>query len=213
MVTMTVNMKIKYTSIFVTALVVMSGITLMSGSTTNFAIAKYANTQAQSIVNDCVGPNANCAVNSPQTQGDGGASTPMNLQISKFEEQIQEPEFPGGQGVPTVSVEKTVVCPSGFQCPGPSQFGLDIDTVPQASSISFGLPFNISPFTTLQDIVFIGATEFQFSIRINPSTLPPTPPGLTLELDTNTCSGTVDTTQSQNCEFSSRYIPEQPPQG
>lgn len=111
------------------------------------------------------------------------------------------------------SITSSPSSPRRTSLPGPTQFGLNIATVPQASQINFGIPILLSPFTSLQDILFIGATEFQFSIRIDESTLPPTPPGLTLDLDTDTCSGTVDTTQSQDCDFTSRYIPIQSPQG
>jgi hypothetical protein len=52
----------------------------------NTVYAKYANTQTQSLVNDCQVGNSggapNCAINSPQIQSDGAASTPINFQIS-----------------------------------------------------------------------------------------------------------------------------------
>jgi hypothetical protein len=49
----------------------MSGLPLMSGGVINNAYARYAtNTQTQPNANECeIG--TNCAINSPQTQGDG----------------------------------------------------------------------------------------------------------------------------------------------
>jgi hypothetical protein len=80
-------------------LVLLSGIPLISTGTTNLAMARYSNAQTQAIVNECTGPNVNCAVTSPQTLGDGGASTPINKQISKFNQETNGPEVPGGSGV------------------------------------------------------------------------------------------------------------------
>lgn len=53
----------------------------------------YSNSQAQSLVNECSGGDIispNCAINGPQTQADGTASTPINFQISN----------PGKEGPP-----------------------------------------------------------------------------------------------------------------
>jgi hypothetical protein len=94
----------------------------MSTGTTNLAMTRYSNTQTQAIVNECTGPNVNCAVTSPQTLGDGGESTPINKQISKFDQEINGPEIPGGSGVPTINVRMTVLCPTDFVCPGPADF-------------------------------------------------------------------------------------------
>ena len=83
-------MKVRYVSIFAVVLVVLSGIPLLSGGT-DYANAKYAtNTQSQGNSNEC-DTGTNCAINSPQTQGDGSASSPTNLQISKFNEEAQLP--------------------------------------------------------------------------------------------------------------------------
>ncbi|MGH9988347.1 MAG: hypothetical protein ACRD8W_30805, partial [Nitrososphaeraceae archaeon] len=80
-------MKVRYVSIFTVVLVVLSGIPLLSGGGTNYANAKYAtNTQLQGNANDCDN-GSNCAINSPQTQGDGTASSPTNLQISETNEE------------------------------------------------------------------------------------------------------------------------------
>jgi hypothetical protein len=73
-----------YVSIFAILLVLLSGMPVLSGGsiTTNYASARYANTQTQANANDC-NTGTNCAINSPQTQGDGSASSHTNLQISK----------------------------------------------------------------------------------------------------------------------------------
>src|SRR5688572_27287202 len=75
-------MKVKYVSIIAIVLVLISGLPLLVGGAMNFASARYANTQTQANANECE-TGTNCAMNSPQTQGDGIASTPMSLQISK----------------------------------------------------------------------------------------------------------------------------------
>jgi hypothetical protein len=208
------NMKVKYTPIFVISLVLLSGLPLISTGTTNFAMARYANTQTQAIVNECTGPNVNCAVTSPQTLGDGGASTPINKQISKFNQEINGPEIPGGSGVPTINVRMTVLCPTGFVCPGPADFlnALSISTVPQSVPERSNI-MELNPEQAVIDLFFLSATELQFSIQIDQSQLPSTPPGLTLQLDTQTCSGTVNTELSSTCIFSNEYVPAQPPQG
>ncbi|MGH9975998.1 MAG: hypothetical protein ACRD8Z_09215 [Nitrososphaeraceae archaeon] len=209
----TINLKPMYASIFLISLVLLSGIPLISGSiSTNIAKAKYANTntQTQAVDNDCTGPNANCAVNSPQTQGDGSASTPMNTQVSKFEEKVEIQEIPGGAGVPTIIVQRNVVCPEGFQCPTVSQFFIDINTVPEALIDGEIIP--MGPFASETRLFLIGATEFQYSIRIDSSLFPPIPPGLSLTIDRLNCSGTVDTIVAQECRLVMRFTPQQPAQ-
>ena len=124
------------------------------------------------------------------------------------------PEIPGGSGVPTVNVRMTVICPTGFACPGPVDFlnVLSITTVPQSNAVR-GVVMELNPEQAVQDIFFLDATELQFSIRIDPSVPPFTPEGLTLQLNPQTCSGTVNTEQSSPCIFRSEYVPVQPPQG
>ena len=87
------NMKVKYVSIFTIVSVLLSGIPLISSSAMNYANARYANTQTQANANECEG-GTNCAVNSPHTQGDGVASTPLSLQISNSG--LQGPPGPPG---------------------------------------------------------------------------------------------------------------------
>ena len=88
-----------YVLIFTILLVLLSGIPRISSpGAINYASARYANTQTQANANDC-NTGTNCAINSPQTQGDGSASSPTNLQISKSRE---EP-----LGAPTTPLEPT----------------------------------------------------------------------------------------------------------
>jgi hypothetical protein len=55
-----------------------------NGNSANNAYAKYSNSQAQSLINDCgegdSGASPNCAIVSPQMQADGTA--PITFQIS-----------------------------------------------------------------------------------------------------------------------------------
>jgi hypothetical protein len=92
-------MKVKKVSIFAIVLVLLSSIPLISNNVTNYASAKYAtNTQTQANANECDN-GSNCAINSPQTQGDGSASSPTNLQISKFNEEASTTPPPSDPGV------------------------------------------------------------------------------------------------------------------
>jgi hypothetical protein len=102
-------LKIKNISLVagITVLVFLSGVPLLSGgSITNYANAKYAtNTQSQGNSNECT-TGTNCAITSPQTHGDGTANSPVNTQISEFnEEQEEVGESPGVGFVVTLTVE------------------------------------------------------------------------------------------------------------
>jgi hypothetical protein len=171
----------------------------------------YKKNQATSQANDCGNGsepfNILCQNLFSQIQGDGNAANIIGSQTGGR-------EIPGGSGVPTIQVRMTVICPTGFVCPGPRDFlnALSITTVPQ-SVPERGPVMDLNPEQAVQDIFFLDATELQFSIRIDASRIPPTPAGLTLQLDTQTCSGTVNTEQSSTCIFSSEYVPVQPPQG
>lgn len=84
-------MKVTYVSILALVLVLLSGIPLISSpSATNYANARYANTQAQSNANEC-DTGTNCAINSAQTQGDRSASSPTNLQITETSGTVPSP--------------------------------------------------------------------------------------------------------------------------
>lgn len=104
-------MKVTYVSIFAIVMVLLSGIPLISDNAINFADARYTNTQTQANANEC-NTGTNCAINYPQTHGDGSLSSPTNLQISRFneeQEKIEEPN-PGAKGF--VEVQKIVICPT-----------------------------------------------------------------------------------------------------
>jgi hypothetical protein len=112
-------MKVKYIPIFVLVglLAILSGMPALSTGITNYAYAKYAtNTQTQANANECE-TGTNCVINSPQTQGDGTANSPTNLQISKFnEEQVEEPPV----GAFLVSLDSCIRLvspfPDGYRC-------------------------------------------------------------------------------------------------
>lgn len=110
------NMKVRYVSIFMIVLVLLSGIPLISSSAMNYANARYANTQTQANAYECEG-GTNCAVNSPQTQGDGVASTPLSLQISNSG--LQGP--PGPQGLAGPKGDTGAIGPQGPAGPQGSQ--------------------------------------------------------------------------------------------
>jgi hypothetical protein len=81
-------MKVKYVPIIILVglLAVMSGMPLLlsTGNVSNYVYARYAtNAQSQANTNEC-NTGANCVITSPQTQGDGTANSPVNTQISEF---------------------------------------------------------------------------------------------------------------------------------
>jgi hypothetical protein len=88
-------MRVRYVSLLAIVLVLSGGVPLMFGGNMNYATAKYANTntQSQANSNEC-NTSTNCAITSPQTQG-GTANSPVNTQISNFNER-QEEELPTG---------------------------------------------------------------------------------------------------------------------
>jgi hypothetical protein len=118
-----------YVSIFAIVMVLLSGIPLISDDAINFADARYTNTQTQANANEC-NTGTNCAINSPQTHGDGSLSSPTNLQISRFneeQEEIGEEPNPGAKGF--VEVQKIVICPTA------GSFTMNVD-VSESSYIS-----------------------------------------------------------------------------
>jgi hypothetical protein len=94
-------MNVKNVSIVasITVLVFLSGIpVLSSGNISNYAYARYAtNAQTQANSNECT-DNTNCGITSPQTHGDGTANSPVNSQVSRFNEK-QEDDGVGGNEV------------------------------------------------------------------------------------------------------------------
>jgi hypothetical protein len=83
-------MKMAYISIFAICLVLMSGVPFMIGGGSN-AYARFASTktQSQANTNNC-NNGTNCALTSPQTQGDGSASSPTSSQISNLKGELQD---------------------------------------------------------------------------------------------------------------------------
>ena len=122
-------MKVTYVSIFAIVIVLLSGIPLKSDDAMNFADARYTNTQTQANANDC-NTGTNCAINSPQTQGDGSSSSPTNLQISRFNEEkekIGEEPNPGAKGFVEVQKSDLSNCRQGFVCPTAGSFTMNVD--------------------------------------------------------------------------------------
>jgi len=119
-------MKVKFTPIFalVGLLAILSGMPALSTGITNYAYAKYGtNTQTQANANEC-DTGSNCAITSPQTQGDGTANSPTNLQISKFNEEQGEPNSPSDPSIARLDFNVEVECPIGMEvvCPDPEDF-------------------------------------------------------------------------------------------
>jgi hypothetical protein len=203
--------KFATSSLAIVIAVMLVGTTAIATITTMESVFAYRNNQATSQANDCGngdGPfNILCQNLFSQIQGDGNAANIIGSQTAGR-------EIPGGSGVPTIQVRMTVLCPTGFVCPGPRDFvnALSITTVPQ-SVPERGPVMDLNSEQAVQDIFFLDATELQYSIQMDRSLLPLTPPGLRLQLDTQTCSGTANTEQSSTCIFSSEYVPVQPPQG
>jgi hypothetical protein len=177
-------MKVKKVSIFAIVLVLLSSIPLISNNATNYASAKYAtNTQTQANANECDN-GSNCAINSPQTQGDGSASSPTNLQISKFNEEASTTPPPSGPGVHTSQVQITtfVSCPTGFDCPQDNDFQYDITIDGSQCSIEAPIHclFSATP-ESFRDSSTVTFNILNFGTFVLTVTLPPTPSGLTLQ--------------------------------
>lgn len=206
-------MVVEYVSILTLVLVLSGGIPLMSGSSINYAIAKYAtNTQTQANNNDC-NTGTNCAITSPQTQGDGTANSPVNIQISKFNEEredgVGEEPNPGARGF--LEVKKIVVCPTGFQCPRPgptSPYKMKVDVSGDLS----GAGWNPKSFDGCCDSptgitqVIINLTPGGTANYIVTETDAPTIPGLTLvKVPSAGCQGTIRQTERKICNFVNEY--------
>jgi hypothetical protein len=205
-------MKVRYVSIFAVVLVVLSGTpVLSSGSIPNSANAKSATTtQTQANNNEC-DTGTNCAINSPQTQGDGSASSPTNLQISRSneeQEEVGEEPNPGARGF--LIVKKIVNCPAGFVCPRPgpqSPYIMNVD-VTGAS----GLGWNPKTFSGCCDTA-TGITQVVINLPpggtanyIVTETAAPTIPGLTLaKVPSADCQGTIRQGQTKTCNFTNDY--------
>jgi hypothetical protein len=128
-------MKREYALMLAIVLVLLSGIPLITDpGATNNANAKYADTQTQAKANNC-DDSSNCAINSPQTQGDGTANSPTNLQISEANEEAST-SLPPTSGEPTafLQIATHVRCDPGFDCPNANDFEYDIIPVEQGVS-------------------------------------------------------------------------------
>jgi hypothetical protein len=135
----------------------MSGIPLISGGGTNYANAKYAtDTQTKANANDCDN-SSNCAINRPQTQGDGTANSPTNLQISGFNEEREDVDdsdgVGGGEigeiGLGILRFNVNVECPEDFTCPSPQDFQYEVDAsaTPEGSVTTIPSQFSGSDST------------------------------------------------------------------
>jgi hypothetical protein len=163
----------------------------MSGSSMNYVTAKYdnTNTQTQANSNEC-DTGTNCAITSPQTQGDGTANSPTNLQISKFNEDLedgvgggldcQEPECA------FIIVTKHVICPEGFVCPSAKDFPIFIhDPDYRFPAVRYSPDeFDGSETGTIVKVEFIevyrDTDEFVGAYSVIELPLVPAPPGLIL---------------------------------
>ena len=96
-------------------LVLLSGLPLFSGPVViNNASSRYApaNTQTQASTNDC-DTSTNCAINSPQTRGDGSDSSPTNLQITGVGEQGAPASPPPEPKTSILHASVKVICAAG----------------------------------------------------------------------------------------------------
>jgi hypothetical protein len=181
-------MKVKYVPIFalVGVLTILSGMPLLlsSGSVTNYANAKYSNTntQSQGNANDC-DTGTNCAITSPQTQGDGTANSPTNLQISGSEENEEEqpPEPPQSFREGTIFVSKHIICPEGFVCPSATDFRIEVVRVAGDRALISPSSFQAAPEGQNVEVVVSHPSDtFKTFYRVNEVAVPPTPAGLFL---------------------------------
>jgi hypothetical protein len=200
-------MKITYLSIFMILLVPLSGIPLISGSgTVKFASARYANTQTQVNANEC-NTGTNCAINNPQTQGDGSASSPINSQISRFnEEQEEGPTTPDSPAILIghVRVTTEVRCPQGFVCPVASDFVMQASARGPSGNIIIIDPRLFNGEVDGRDVRFVFATSPV--LYLISQTVPPTPQGLTLTTtDSPECVGDLQNGVTRNCLFINEY--------
>lgn len=189
--------------VLVGLLSIMSGMPMLSsGSITNYANAKYApNTQTQANNNDCT-TGANCGIISPQTQGDGTAISPTNLQISKFNEQ----QDGIGDGTPIgamLTVKKLVICPPGLNevCPKPNEFRLLL-----TFSVSEDRFFVAIPGSTRGQQLVIPVSILPSEYTIEELENPPTPEGLVLVQSTSgDCQGIFNIGDRLICTFTNEY--------
>jgi hypothetical protein len=202
-------MKFTYVSLFVIALVIMSGLPLISGGTINYANAKYAtNTQSQANSNEC-DTGTNCAITSPQNQGDGTANSPTNLQISEFNEVEQEVGVIGPPNEDFIEVTNFVTCPFDTDCPRVDTFvmrvetndGADIPTI--LDTKIFPMEANFSPSLGKANVPISSNVVIEVANLI----VPPAPPGLHLvTTTTGDCNG-FTAGGNKTCTINNDYQP------
>jgi hypothetical protein len=196
-------MAYRYVSILVIVLVLSGGIPIMSGSSMNSVSAKYStNTQTQANSNEC-DTGTNCAITSPQSQGDGTVNSPVNTQTSNFnEEQPEAPTIPMPFGTASLRFLVKVECPTGVVCPSEQTFkyltiGAPFD--PRIQVAPNPLTFSgshVIVYTFYADVLTTNVAVFFHVYQTNP----PTPPGLTL-------STRAFGTEPSVCEFVPRDNP------
>ena len=203
-------MEIKNASLVtgITVLVLISGMpVLSSGSFTGTAQARYAaDTQTQANSNEC-DTGTNCAITSPQTQGDGTANSPLNLQISKFNEQQDEQDGGVGEPLPDdpigfLRLITEFVCPQGFVCP-PTLKVIHTDGV--------ALPESTLDSRT-DIIIFLRTTTsppfptFYFVEQVPQEP----PPGLVVSTTRTPDCGPAESTQDEikTCVITNLYVPD-----
>ena len=210
-------MEIKNVSLVtgITVLVLISGMpVLSSGSLTGTTQAKYAaDTQTQANSNKC-DTGTNCAITSPQTQGDGTANSPTNLQISKFNEQDEQD---GGVGEPLpdepigfLRLITESVCPQGFEsvCPPPT------GTLKLIHTDGVALPDSTSVSRT-DIVIFLSTTTpppFPTFYFVEQVPQPP-PPGLVVNTARTPDCGPANITQDEikTCIITNTYSVAPPP--
>src|SRR5919106_60257 len=138
-------MKVNYTSIFSILLVLLSGIPLISGSgviDNEDVYARHATnaiTQTQTNANECE-DGTNCAISSPQAQGDGSASSPTNLQISETNDEAPLPTTtsPTAPIVIPIIIRTQIHCPESIILHGNCILGpgrIDYEIIPEDPTI------------------------------------------------------------------------------
>ena len=186
-------------------LVLLSGLLLIASPGAldmNYANAKYApaDSQTQANANDCDN-GSNCAITSPQTQGDGTANSPTNLQISGFNEEQEHGDGSDGVGVGEIGVgilrfNVNVKCPAGFACPSPQDFQYGVTARAQFGGSVTAIPSQFSGSDSSLVLLILNhlldpreITSIFFFID---QTAPPTPPGLALRpIVTGDCFGNL----------------------
>lgn len=166
-------MKTALVSIFAIVFVLMSGMPFMSGGAMTSAYAMYArNTQSQANTNSC-NNGVNCGITSPQTQGDDSASSPTNVQISKFNEETSSstpPTSGSNDFIAHMQVNTFVNCHQDSACPQSNDFRYHI--TPNDSECPKHIPpsciTNITPesFTGLTTVTFTIINSGNFSMTV-----------------------------------------------